>query len=94
MPGRSGVWGAAAPPLVHFGAGGPFEFARITDEQAIVIQGDQWTARPSPARDHSVSLQPGVTTGRRHLPDYSSSERTPSPGSTDSSGLTHADIGI
>ena len=40
MPGRSGVRSAAAPPLDHFGAGGPFEFARITDEQATVIQGD------------------------------------------------------
>ena len=28
--------------------GDRFEFVRITDEQAIVIQGDQWTIRPSP----------------------------------------------
>jgi hypothetical protein len=35
-------------PRDHFGAGDRFEFVRITDEQAIVIQGDQLTIRPSP----------------------------------------------
>jgi hypothetical protein len=36
-------------PRDHFGAGERFEFVRITDEQAIVIQGGQWTIRTSPS---------------------------------------------